>query len=89
MCHGSYPGLLQDRSGTANYLDLYMPGCCTTLLRNCILKGLYTGKDAHLHPFLISSPDWQELLAKAASPTPHGLEGNWHQAAWDEVESVL
>uniref|UniRef100_A0A674GDB9 Uncharacterized protein n=1 Tax=Taeniopygia guttata TaxID=59729 RepID=A0A674GDB9_TAEGU len=56
------------RSGTANDLDLHMPGCSTMLLKNCILKEkrhICTGKEAHLHPFHISSPDWQELLAKA------------------------
>lgn len=77
------------RSGTASDLGLRMPGCSTRqLLRNSILKGLYTGKEAHSHPFLFSSPDWQELLAKAASPMPHDLEGNRHQAARDEAEFV-
>lgn len=52
------------------------------------LEGFVHWKNAHLHPFLISSPDWQELLPKAVSPMPHGLEGNWHQAAWDEAEFV-
>lgn len=88
MCHGLFPELQHiDQALQVTWICICQD-IPQQLLRNCILKGLCTGKEAHLHPFLIASPDWQLLLAKAASPMPHGLEGNWHKAAWDEAEFV-
>lgn len=57
------------RPGTANAVDLHMPGCFTMTAQELYLEGFVRfGKEVHLFLFLVPSPDWQELLAKESRP---------------------